>query len=72
MTQVNLAEEVWSEETLAEVLGITREQLVSLVKDKNLPTVRLGHAKVFLAESILKWLKENEKSGKMFKRPENQ
>jgi len=62
MLDLNL--EVWSEERLLELLKIDKSTLARLVRDDNFPVIRLGNKRAFLAESILKWMKERESIGK--------
>ncbi|MFA7101433.1 MAG: helix-turn-helix domain-containing protein [Bacilli bacterium] len=59
-----LEQEIWSEERLLELLKIDKNQLARLVRDEKLPVVRLGNSRAFLAESVLKWMKERESVGK--------
>jgi predicted DNA-binding transcriptional regulator AlpA len=59
-----LEQEVWSEERILELLKIDKSQLARLVREKNFPVIRLGNSCVFLADSVLKWIKEHETSGK--------
>jgi len=62
MLDLNL--EVWSEERLLELLKVDKSTLSRLVRDDNFPVIRLGNKRVFLAESVLKWMKERESVGK--------
>jgi len=62
MLDLNL--EVWSEERLLELLKLDKSTLSRLIRDENLPVIRLGNKRAFLAESILKWMKERESVGK--------
>ena len=62
MLDLNL--EVWSEERLLELLKIDKSTLSRLIRDENFPVVRLGNRRAFLAESVLKWMKERETVGK--------
>ena len=55
-----LAEEVWNETQLMELLNINKNQLNRLIREEKLPMIKLGDAKVFLSESLLKWLREKE------------
>lgn len=62
MLDLNL--EVWSEERLLELLKVDKSTLSRLIRDESLPVIRLGNKRAFLAESILKWMKERESIGK--------
>ena len=59
-----LEQEIWSEKRLLELLMIDKNQLSRLVRDEKFPVVRLGNSRAFLAESVLKWMKERESIGK--------
>lgn len=53
----DLAKEVWSEESMMELLGCTKKQLRRLTLDGGLPAVRLERGfYVYLAGDVLKWL----------------
>ena len=56
--QLDLEKELWTEAQLIELLGITRDQLDNLRRDKGLPFVSLGQrTRVYLASEIFAWLK---------------
>ena len=61
---LDLNQEIWSEERLLELLKVDKSTLSRLIRDENLPVIRLGNKRAFLAESILKWMKERESVGK--------
>lgn len=59
---MNLAEEVWNETALMELLGIKRTTLDDLRLERGFPVVKVGRARVYLAKDILAWL-ERRKEG---------
>ena len=53
-----LEQEVYSEEAVMELLGVSRKQLDYLRHEKDFPTVYLGkRVRVYLADEVLKHLK---------------
>ena len=62
MLDLNL--EVWNEERLLELLKVDKSTLSRLIRDEKFPIIRLGNKRAFLAESVLKWMKEREAVGK--------
>jgi len=53
----NLSEEVWNEDALMELFGMTREQIDILRRSKGLPCIQLNQRiRVYLASDILKFL----------------
>jgi len=61
---MDLEEEIWSEERLLELLKVDKSTLSRLIRDEKFPIIRLGNKRAFLAESVLKWMKERETIGK--------
>ena len=61
---LDLNQEIWSEERLLELLKIDKSTLSRLIRDEKFPIIRLGNRRAFLAESVLKWMKERESVGK--------
>ncbi len=61
---MDLEQEIWSEERILELLKLDKNQLSRLIRDEGFPVVRLGNSRAFLAESVLKWIKERESVGK--------
>ena len=61
---MHLEEEIWSEERLLELLKVDKSTLSRLIRDEGFPIIRLGNKRAFLAESVLKWMKEREATGK--------
>ena len=54
---IPLAEQVFDENALCELLHVNRDQLAELRNRKQLPVIRLNARKrVYLASSILAWL----------------
>jgi len=61
---LDLNQEIWSEERLLELLKVDKSVLSRLIRDDGFPVIRLGNRRAFLAESVLKWMKERESIGK--------
>jgi len=61
---LDLNQEIWSEERLLDLLKVDKSTLSRLIRDEGFPIIRLGNKRAFLAESVLKWLKEREATGK--------
>ena len=61
---MDLEEEIWNEERLLELLKVDKSTLSRLIRDEMFPIIRLGNKRAFLAESVLKWMKERESVGK--------
>ncbi len=60
----DLAQEIWSEQGMTELLGCTRKQLRRLTLEDGLPAVRLERGwYVYRAGDVRKWL-EDRKSGR--------
>ena len=60
MLEVKLQEMVWKEAELCELLGIKKETLDGLRREKSFPVVRLTTLKrVYLASEVLKWLESH-------------
>jgi len=54
-----LEQSVWNEQSVMELLGVTRQQMDGLRNRKGFPFVRLGQRiRVYLSEDILQWIKE--------------
>jgi excisionase family DNA binding protein len=47
----------WMEENL----GVSRQTVLGWMNEKGLPSVRLGNTVLFLEESLMEWLRINEK-----------
>jgi hypothetical protein len=59
MEQLSLEQQLWSEESIMELLGIERKQLDYLRREKGFPCVRLGQRiRVYLADDILDFVKQ--------------
>lgn len=57
-TNLNLAEEVWSEQALAKLLGVNDISMDNLRYKHGLPAVTLAHGiRVYLARDVLDWLR---------------
>jgi len=48
------------EETLLEILGITKGTLARLIAEKDFPYIRVGIKKIYYEPSIIQWLKDKE------------
>ena len=54
-----LAEQVWNEQEIMDLLGVGREQLDHLRLERGFPCVRLGQRiRVYLAEEVLGFIKQ--------------
>ena len=59
MDNQTLAEQVWNEQQIMELLGVNRKQLDHLRLEKGFPCVRLGRTvRVYLANEVLAFVKE--------------
>ena len=57
--QLSLEQQIWSEQSIMELLGIDRKQLDYLRREKGFPCVRLGQRiRVYLAADILDFVKQ--------------
>jgi len=57
--QLSLEQQIWSEQSIMELLGVDRKQLDYLRREKGFPCVRLGQRiRVYLADDILKFVKQ--------------
>lgn len=55
-----LEQEIYSEEAILELLGITKKQLDYLRLEKDFPTVYLGkRVRVYLADQVLEYVKKD-------------
>ena len=64
MEEQNVALEqlVYSEEAMLELLGVSKEVLDDLRREKGFPAVRLTtRSRVYLADEVLAWLKRQAK-----------
>ena len=53
-----LEQQIWSEQTIMEVLGLTRKQLDYLRREKDFPSVPLTRSvRVYLIEEVLEFVK---------------
>ena len=60
---MTIEQNIWTEEDLSKLLGITKRTLDSLRNEKGLPYIRLtAKCRVYLAEDILEWLKQYRRS----------
>ena len=55
-TELRLAEVVYSEAALLELLGLKPNQLANLRYTKGFPSIHMGRARVYLAEEVANWL----------------
>ena len=61
--KVPLEQLVYSEAAMLELLGVDRETLDDLRREKNFPFVRLTtRSRVYLADEVLGWLKQRSGS----------
>ena len=54
--ELRLAEVVYSEAALLELLGLNKAQLARLRYTKGFPTIYLGRVRVYMAEEVVNWL----------------
>ena len=55
---LELAKEIWSEESILDLLGVKRNQLANLRAKHGLPAVRLARGvRVYLAGDVLTWVR---------------
>ena len=54
---MKIQDELWNEEAMLELLGITRDQLDYLRLEKDFPTVRLGkRVRLYSAKAVLSYV----------------
>jgi len=60
--QLRLEDQVYSESSIIELLGVTQKTLHDLRRERGFPAVRLtARARVYLADEVLAWLKQRGK-----------
>jgi hypothetical protein len=59
---MNPADEVWSEAYVMELLGIKRKQLDYLRFSKDFPYVKIGATRIYLAEDVVKYIKDHRRN----------
>jgi len=56
---LELEQQIWNEQAMLELLGISRKQLDYLRLEKGFPTVHLGQrVRVYLADDVLNFVKQ--------------
>jgi len=52
--------EVYNQEEMLAILGCGKRRLAFLVKNGNLPAIKIGGTYCFLRKSVLEWLEDNQ------------